>query len=392
MVDFWKILTDILIPVVGVIFGAFGGVLLAHRIQRARPAVHVDRISVTSNHGEDIFDTGLDILIEASLERFSASIQLPQDDKLLTERDYASYLEKQQRDLTTWRDQTLPRLLSIVKRCIELTVAAKDDELHRYLTDARMRYVDVNLERLRGDENPESAAREASNGVVKDLVSFTPGPTRDGELVQSTSRDEILQGFNGIERKLQAKLELAKNLVDVLNDEIEKYYRLLINGVVSNLGRTPVSLGNEGILIVNLFHAGRLEKVVRVGLKIGASYSDKVASSPSGDTAPFEHLFGFPIVVRPGESLNVIGVSMSRMYEDNDGDRLLREVRSGSSPARLQLNAIGSQSKRFHHIDSRNVSFGQTVQRASIRDEANERAGAHEHRRLNGVLRSRRLA
>lgn len=366
MDGFWDVFINVVVPLGGVILGAIGGVVFTHWAQRARPVVHVDRISVTSKHGDEVFDEGMSAGLEESLERFYVELKKPKDGTLLTERSYAKYLEELLQDLVTWHDQQLPRLSLIIARCIGLISVAKDVEFRRYMSPARVQQVSESLRQLNFEGDGSYVGRDrdgpAPADVIDSLMRLAQGTDPDG----APTRDERLQHANRLELELTAKRELALKLVELVRTETEKYSRLLVDGVVSNLGRTPVSLSNDATLIVNLLHAGKVQSTAEVALRIGAS--------SIGTRSSRESSFDIPVVVAPGASLNVQGVSKSRMDRDRHGARLLQAVGAGSSPARLRLQAIGSRSKRFQPVESRSVSFGETVQRATGEDD--DRAAA----------------
>ncbi|MFJ8717973.1 hypothetical protein ACIRD9_33195 [Streptomyces violaceus] len=410
------------VPIVASIGGAVLGGILAYWLQRARPVVLVDRIRKSSRHGssDNIVSPPID-LIEKT-DEYEYSLDVKDTGKAVTEEEFVESLDGSLQKLDTEIASMLPVTEENAKqlrtyiaqddfKAAQVLFARDDKDMFKHLRTAFLRGAfsfkdpEPDWEDLKRKFHGRSVTLESAQyGGGSDQWIVETGwslpvklecddKTKDfAERVANSLayeyKSDLLAAATALKEQIKVHKDKVTSLRTTLWENRAPYLRLVIDGTISNTGRTPFSIANQAKLIAKVaghptskgsvphdaeisFHVG-IQKVRDEGMGLWHAEREYIDSES-------------PISVAPGTSVRYICVADNHLSEEESSPSLQETFDGGNSNAVLILGIITRRRhKKFRPLSSGDMLFRDL---ATTEDPLKFRWWQLRHRRRSPKLR-----
>jgi len=382
-------------PVVSALAGASTGAAATYWIQRPRITVRIDGIRSTAKFPDDTRSIIFDAKLISRIDTYDMPLA---EEKGLqeifrnaapSEHMYVTALTQVLRKLEAQIDGNLPRLTKLASSLRQLVVnqefkkfdrqiAHNSDELwssfcsslmHRdiefpadapdYTSSQYARFHEVQERQQEGDYPfyviplPGAAdivfTREV-RAAHRQNVSIAA--RRVAYAIAYRNQYELLPFCDHLRSYFKASIKVAKELHADTQNAVDSYSRLVVSGILSNYGRTPISFTSLGRLTIEL--KGYRGEAGKVADDVDVPLSLNIANK----AGPRQE----PILVGPGAAIRFNAVSQDTFGNLQHASSLEAVFSGGSQKAYITVGLMASRDDEFAAIHSRPVLFRDLLQ------------------------------
>ncbi|MET8162876.1 hypothetical protein ABZT34_01220 [Streptomyces sp. NPDC005329] len=390
----------------GAIVGAIIGALVTYWIQRARTRVLIDGVSLSVNHPSTTAPAKVNSSLKRRLDSYEGHVGKSQElevTKGVNESEYVSTFKDTEHWLANDIDISIPTLQEIGGKFQTLLLSKRYlDAFSVFASECIPLFWFLAVSCIRGELgrdflNTSYDGKARKHKIVtthKELLQIPlPGPhdisvpkfgpnayqANIRELARRVSKafayeddQALLEIANHILAGAEHQRDIGQELLSLVRTELNPYRRIVVEGVISNKGRTALSLSNRSKMVLLMkgytySRNGKSEKIlddIDIDLELGGSVGVHKPAEPSNhaiETHEYDIDFSSPLVVTAGQSRRFVCRSTSLLQALSNWAELEQAFQGSDRKCYIALGLLTARGD-VKAVYSRDLLFRDLVQ------------------------------
>ncbi|MER5399317.1 hypothetical protein [Streptomyces sp. NPDC002599] len=398
--------------------GAIIGALAAYWFQRARTKVLIDGVSLSVDHPSSTAPAKFNSSLKTRLDGYEGHVGKSQDLEVtrgVNEIEYVSTFKDTEHWLVNDIDVSIPALQEIGEQFQTLLLSKRHvDAFAVFARECIPLFWFLQVSCMRGELGREFLdtcynGRVRKHRIItthKDLLQIPlPGPhdisiPRIGPNAYRANIRELairvakafayeddralLEIANRILAATERQRGIGQELLALVRGELDPYRRIVVEGVISNRGRTAFSLSNRSKMVILMkgyaySHNGKSEKIlddIDIDLELGGSvgvHKPAEASNHAVEAHEYDIDFSSPLVVEAGQSRRFVCRSTSLLQVLSNWTELERAFQGSERECYITLGSL-TASGDVKAVYSRDLLFRDLVRAQDLPRRHHSRA------------------
>lgn len=337
-------MNELAAAIFGALIGTALGAYLALRLPKSKPLILVDSVNLSTNYSSNSRDVTPNKELAIRIEEFPLDLGTLSLSASITEEQYVSFLARAKRKLDESVEHRWKPAIDSCIRLRSLAIVEDYDVLESiYRQEHSLLWYIFENAAIRGDLQFASPLEITGKAKYRDVVNDEDGDPivqlpdardlgffwsqRKGSRREISKafaeraamafayrvRQDLIDVFEAARQYCERALQEARSLSGQVDRELQRYSRLVIEGMVANTGQLVFSLANKAKLVINLdgypavnpeghSGGGKVEGDVEISLIVGASGEENINAE-------------LPLVLAAGGSRRFIGLSEQLLTE-----------------------------------------------------------------------------
>ncbi|MGD3108787.1 hypothetical protein ACO1BR_21245 [Streptomyces sp. YGL11-2] len=392
--------------VAGAIIGAILGPLATYWFQRAKPKILIDGVSLSVDHPSSTAPAKVNSSLKRRLDNYEGQTGKSRELNVtegVNESVYVSTFKDTQHWLANDIEISIPTLQEIAKQFQALLLSKRYTEAFNvFATECIPLFWFLEVSCIRGELGKDFPDINYSGRVRRHKIITTDkkglqiplggpydiriplvGPNAYQANIRELSRrvskafayeddQALLQIANHILVGAKRQREIGQELLGLVNSELKPYRRIVIEGVISNKGRTALSLSNRSKMVILMkgytySRNGKTEQIlddIDIDLEVGGSVGVHKPAEPSDhaiETHEYDIDFSSPLVITPGQSRRFACRSKSTLHSLSNWTELARVFKGSDRKCYIALGLLTTRGD-VKPVYSTNLLFRDLVQ------------------------------